>query len=233
MPFEPLTEEQYNNARGSGFTHDKIVEFEKRRKAEFTPQPGLLKSVYKAIAEPIANIVARPFQAATSLIQGEKYQPQERDILGLKITNPALEAQRGASSREILQKEAGRGLQTVALGLGPVSGGATYGLGTSLEKGNELISAPTAAYTAGGAAFGKVAKVVGPKILEPILKRVPKPIQEAVGGAIEKVEDVMKKRKILPSGVSKIINQTAESLERRANIPFDKATSFLQKASII
>lgn len=37
MAFQPLTEEQYNKARSSGFSHEKIMEFEKRRKAESAP----------------------------------------------------------------------------------------------------------------------------------------------------------------------------------------------------
>lgn len=37
MPYQPLTEEQFNKARASGFTTEQIVEFEKKRKQEQQP----------------------------------------------------------------------------------------------------------------------------------------------------------------------------------------------------
>lgn len=41
MAYTPLTEEEYNKAINSGFTHDQIVDFEKQRMAEETPPDSI------------------------------------------------------------------------------------------------------------------------------------------------------------------------------------------------
>lgn len=75
-----------------------------------------------------------------------------------------------------VKKDVGRGIQTVALGTGaPIAGGAAFGLGSSLEQGNDLLSVQTAVNTVLGGAGGKVLEWVG------------KPLFNAAGKVIGKI----------------------------------------------
>lgn len=93
------------------------------------PQPkeeGFFKSLYRGIFEPVANIVARPFQLAQRLTTG---QESTGNFLGLEIDSP--------QTFKDVWKDVGRGLQTVALGIG---GGAaknvvSTGLGGKVAQG--------------------------------------------------------------------------------------------------
>lgn len=38
MGFQPLTQEQYQKAKNSGFSHDQIISFEQKRKSEYTAE---------------------------------------------------------------------------------------------------------------------------------------------------------------------------------------------------
>lgn len=61
-----------------------------------------------------------------------------------------------------VKKDVGRAIQTVALGTGaPIAGGAAFGLGSSLEQGNDLFSVDTLISTALGGAGGKAIDWVG------------------------------------------------------------------------
>jgi len=60
-----------------------------------------------------------------------------------------------------VKKDVGRGIETVALGMGPVAGGAAFGVGGSLEQGNDLFSAQTALQAVVGMAAGKILSKVG------------------------------------------------------------------------
>lgn len=64
-----------------------------------------------------------------------------------------------------VKKDVGRGVQTVAFGLNPVAGGAAFGLGGSLEQGNDLFSAQTALQTVLGAGAGKALDLIGKPLL--------------------------------------------------------------------
>lgn len=65
-----------------------------------------------------------------------------------------------------VKKDVGRALQTVALGTGaPLAGGALFGVGNSLEEGNDLLSTQTLFEGALGAGGGKVLDFVGKPLL--------------------------------------------------------------------
>lgn len=94
---------------------------------------GFLGGVAKAIAEPVANLVARPGQLVQHTLGGDT-APIEGKFLGLDITDPY------SRGFEETAKDVGRGIETVGLGV-PVKGfgsaaalGATQGFGNSLEK---------------------------------------------------------------------------------------------------
>lgn len=89
-------------------------------------EDGFFKSLYRGIFEPVANIVARPFQLAQRLTTGKEFTG---NFLGLEIDSPQ-------TFKEVW-KDVGRGLQTVALGIG---GGAaknvvSTGLGGKVAQG--------------------------------------------------------------------------------------------------
>lgn len=160
-------------------------------------------------------------ESATELSKNASFQPFSTDTL-IKPAPTSLNA-------ENMKKEAGIALQTVAFGMGPVSGGAAFGTGMSLEEGNDLLSWDTAAYTLFGAAGGKALDIVGKPLLNAagsvvgvitpaILKNV------ALGGA-KAVQAFMEHNKLLPNAISKPINRGAELLEAGANAPFNAAVA--------
>lgn len=64
-----------------------------------------------------------------------------------------------------VKKDVGRGVQTVAFGVGsPLAAGAAFGAGSSLEQGNDLFSVQTLLQTVVGAGAGKVLATVGKPI---------------------------------------------------------------------
>lgn len=91
-------------------------------------------------------------------------------------------------------KDVGRGIQTVALGTAaPIAGGAAFGLGSSLEQGDDLFSVQTLVNTALGAAGGKVLDWVGKplfngagKVIGTITPKVLKDVAEKGAGALQK-----------------------------------------------
>lgn len=93
-----------------------------------------------------------------------------------------------------VEKDIGRAIQTVALGTGaPIAGGAAFGLGSSLEQGNDLFSAQTAINTALGGAGGKVLEWVGKplfnaagKVVGTITPQIIKDVASKGAGAIQK-----------------------------------------------
>ena len=128
-----------------------------------------------------------------------------------------------------VKKDVGRGIQTAAFGLGPLSGGAAFGAGMSLEEGNDLLSWDTAAYTAGGLFLGKAADIIGKPLLSAsgkvIGKITPVMLKDAAAGGAKAMQAFMERNKILPDAVSKGINVGAEALERGADAPFKAAAA--------
>jgi hypothetical protein len=119
---------------------------------------GFFPSVYKSLAAPVANLIARPGQAVQSAL-GQEVSTGK--FLGLDITEPK-------TFKDTL-KDVGRGLETVSLGIGG-SGGVkalTQGLkGKVLQGAKEGLKygLPSGALGGGGASmeygndFGQVFK---------------------------------------------------------------------------
>lgn len=128
-----------------------------------------------------------------------------------------------------VKQDIGRGIQTVAFGMGPISGGAAFGTGMSLEEGNDLLSWDTAAYTAGGLALGKAADIVGKPLLNAAGKVVgtitPTILKDVAAGGAKAMQSFMEHNKLLPNAVSKPLNRGAELLETGANAPFKAAAA--------
>jgi len=197
------------------------------------PQPqgdGMLKTLAKAIISPVATMIARPFQAGAELLtpgdNTEAIDKFSREKLGGFVAPVP-------QNMADLKKDVGRGAQTVALGMGPVSGGATFGTGMSLEQGNDLFSTETAIHGGLGLAGGKLLDLVGKPLLNGagmvIGKITPQIIKEISGKGAGAIEKFMAQHSVLPNGVSQAINKGAQTAENVANAPFKAAGDLAKK----
>lgn len=190
-------------------------------------QPGFLSSLFKGIASPVATMLARPFQAGAELLGASDTDVNNiSNKLSGGLVAPVPE--NGAD----LEKDVGRGAETVALGLGPVAGGTTYGIGNSLEQGNKLFSGQTALQGAVGAVGGKVLDAFGKPILDAAgslaSKVLPQSVTDAASAGLGAVGKLMDNTKLLPDAASNAINKGADVINNVAEAPFNKAGSVLQ-----
>jgi len=189
------------------------------------PQPegdGIFKSMAKAIVSPVATMLARPFQAGAELL-GASAEDVNKFTKGNFGDWVAPVPQNFGD----VKKDIGRGMQTAAMGLGPVSGGAAFGTGMSLEQGNDLFSKETAINTGLGLAGGKLLDLIGRPLLNGagmvIGKITPQIIKEVAGRGAQATEKFMAQHAILPEGASNLINKGAQTAESVANAPFKAA----------
>jgi hypothetical protein len=157
---------------------------------EIPKDPNMLAEFAKGIFSAPTTLVARPFQAAAAVAGASNDQIDEFTnripIIGDLVAD-------APDTFADVKKDVGRGIQTVALGTGaPLAGGAAFGVGSSLEQGNDLLSAQTAINAALGAGAGKVASWVGKPLLDATGKVVgvitPKTIKDVAAkgaGAIQ------------------------------------------------
>lgn len=138
------------------------------------PVKSFVKDLYKGIVTPVVNAIARPGQAVAHAANIGKLMlhqaapdkfamPEEKYFSGevpigfgmtAHVSDPAEDLKRGETPGKVLEKTAGQAAQTVALGLGPVSGGAAFMGGAAMER---QADAPEVLTHAGfGAAGGKV-----------------------------------------------------------------------------
>ena len=116
---------------GTPATTSKTVDFTKYGQVigdapQVQEEDGFFKSIYKSIASPVVNLLARPAQLVQHLA-GDT-QPIEGKIFGgLDVTDPYA---RGFSET---YKDIGRGLETVALGIG--GGGAKQTIASGIKAG--------------------------------------------------------------------------------------------------
>ena len=122
-------------------------------------KPSKVGALAKSLFTAPATIIARPIQLGAELIMPgdntEAIDRFSREKLGGIVAPIPMNA-------GDVKKDVGRGIQTVALGTGaPLAGGAAFGLGSSLEQGNDLLSVETAFNTVLGAGLGKAVDWVG------------------------------------------------------------------------
>lgn len=169
-----------------------------------------LGNIAKSIVSPVATMVARPIQAVAELagVSDEAVNKFSKEKLG-GIVAPT--PQSGAD----VKKDVGRGIQTVAFGAGgPVAGGAAFGLGASLEKGNDLFSVQTAFDTALGAGAGKVFDLVGKPLVNAAGKVIgeitPKYLKDVASKGTKAIEEFAAKHEIMPQFGKDILNKTSK-----------------------
>lgn len=189
---------------------------------------GGVKEFVKSIVSAPLTIAARPIQAVAELV-GAKSENVDKVSSKLSGGLIAPVPQSGAD----VKKDVGRGMQTVALGLGPVSGGAAFGAGYSVEQGNNVFSKETALNAGIGAVGGKLLDLVGKPLLDVTGKVVgkitPQIIKDVSNQGSKAVEEFASRHKILPEGASTIVNKGAEGLERGLNKPFEVAGNIAKK----
>lgn len=124
-----------------------------------------------------------------------------------------------------VKKDFGRAAQTVALGMGPVSGAGVFGAGDSVANGNNLLSLHTAVETATSVLGGKVLGIVGAPILglggKVVAKVTPQLLQDVAKGGVDAISNFANSHNILPQTVANAINGTADAAEKAANAPLD------------
>lgn len=177
---------------------------------------GFLKSLVSA---PL-TIAARPLEAVAELSGASK---EDVDTAASKLSG-GLVAPVPQNLSDV-KKDVGRGVQTAAFGLGPLSGGAAFGFGNSLEQGNDVFSGQTALQTALGLGAGKVLDLVGKPLLNAAGKVIGKITPEVLSGITSKgskaIQDFAVANKILPDSLSSPLNAGAKGLENFANKPFE------------
>ncbi len=216
MDFQPLTSQQYQSALDAGYSHDQIVQNELQRKANSTPAPTNGGGFLKSLLSPVATMIARPFQAGAELLGASS---QSVDATTKKLTG-GLVAPVPQNAADV-KKDVGRGIQTVALGAGPESmalSGAGFGLGGSLEQGNDLFSVQTALQTALGAGAGKILGLVGKPLFNVAGKVVgsvtPAFLKDLVSQGNKAIIDFAAQHEILPQFGKDIISATGEKINQ-------------------
>lgn len=132
-----------------------------------------------------------------------------------------------------VKKDVGRAIQTVALGTGAsIAGGAAFGLGASLEEGNDLFSVDTLINTALGGAGGKALDWVGKpllnaagKVVGTITPQVLKDVAAKGAGALQKFAEENQ----LLGGIAKPLS---EKISTGFQAVDDKANSLFKGANV-
>jgi hypothetical protein len=215
-----------------------LAEYRQQKAAGTLPKPDVSQGsnpvvdLAKGLFSAPATIAARPFQAAADVGDyiGTRIEENRARTAGDQAGAAAIMQDEAARQREKqttstgplgliaptpkdmkdVKKDVGRAIQTVALGTGaPLSGGALFGVGTSLEEGNDLASAQTAVDAVLGAGGAKVLGWVGKpllgrtgKVIGVITPKIIKDVAAQGAGALEKF---MAAHELLPAVAKKPI----------------------------
>lgn len=196
MGYKPLTKEQYMEAREAGFSHQRIIEMEQKRKSLINEEPGFFEKVgdflglgglAKGITQSIFFKTKEGKETLKRLERGEINQSEFDEIVGGGIAKP----------REVIGSAAQTGL-TIATAGGAGTGGklltravksAGLGMGFSaagqLEKEGKvtpdvaLLGATIgSAIPVGGALFKKASnaltQLLPERIVQSVLRQTPK-----------------------------------------------------------
>lgn len=150
----------------------------------------------RAIVSPVATMVARPIQLGANLAGVPTENIDKFTLGGLIAPTP--------KNYEDVTKDIGRGIQTALTGgLGGVASGAFkgaglartaglgaiegagFGLGASMEQGNDILSPETAKQVALGGGIGAIAPVVLSGIGKTVSKKATPVVEQAIETPIE------------------------------------------------
>lgn len=121
-----------------------------------------------------------------------------------------------------VKKDVGRGIQTVALGVpsAPITAGAAFGFGSSLEQGNDVFSVDTLTNTLVGMGLGKATELLGKPLLNAAGKVIgtitPKILKDLTSKGAGAVQNFMKHHEIIGGTlkpVSEKITSVAQNID--------------------
>lgn len=169
------------------------------------------------------------------LDETQALQGKTTDEINFKPTSGGIVAPAPENFSDV-KKDVGRGVETVALGLGPVAGGAALGTGNSLEQGNNLFSTKTLTNAAIGAGGGKLLGLVGKPLMDVTGKVIGKITPDIISDVASKgsaaIQRFASDHSVLPDAISKPLNKIPGQLENIANRPFNKVSSVASNPSI-
>jgi hypothetical protein len=140
---------------------------------------GFLGGLAKNITEPVATMIARPYQLASSLINPNQTDDQLANVPGLSAIYGKMPV---PNNTQDLAKDVGRGAQTVALGINPSSFIGAVGMGALSGAGAGLEETGTAGGALKGGLVGTALGAVGGGISK-LLQKIPTRItQDAFKG---------------------------------------------------
>lgn len=164
------------------------------------------------INKTIADIRATPDYAAQELGAQGSFKPTSGGVVAAAPENFS-----------DVKKDVGRALQTVAYGAGPgslMAGGAMFGVGMSLEEGNDLFSESTLLQGVLGAAGGKLIDVVGKpifnaagKVIGTVTPAALKTALAAGGGAVEALLKSAMKKELFGGVASPLAKTVTKGME--------------------
>lgn len=161
-----------------------------------------------AIRARVQELTKQSSDISNKLAEGAEWKPSAGGIVAEAPENFA-----------DVKKDIGRGIQTVALGVGsPMAAGAAYGFGTSLEQGNDIMSTETLVSTLTGLGLGKALDVIGKPIINAAGKVIGavnlKMLKEATSKGQKGVTDFMAKHELLGGVVKPISEQITKGAEK-------------------
>jgi hypothetical protein len=179
-------------------------------------EPSALSEFAKGLFSAPATLVARPIQAGAAIMGATNEQIDEATkkvpvVGGLIAPVP--------DTFGDVKKDVGRAAQTVALGTGaPIAGGALFGVGASLEQGNDLLSTETAFNAALGGGTGKVLQLVGKPLLNAAGKVVgvitPKVLKDVAAKGATAITEFAANHKLLGGIAAKPSEMIANTLQK-------------------
>lgn len=185
-------------------------------------KPSFLKSLVSA---PL-TVLARPVQAGAELLgaSAEDVDKFSKEKLGGFVAPVP-------KNIGDVKKDTGRAVQTVALGTGaPIAGGAAFGLGSSLEQGNDLLSTQTLFNTVLGAGAGKVLDLIGKPLLNATGKVIgtitPQTLKDVASRGANAISEFAANHELLGGAVKPLSEKIAtgfQSIDDNANKLFKGA----------
>lgn len=170
--------------------------------------------------------------------RGQEIQP----TLDRKVFSGGVVAEAPENFSDVV-KDVGRGVQTVALGVGaPIAAGAAFGAGAALEHQGSDIFTPGGAVeglvsTGVGAVGGKLLGLIGKPLLNASGKVVgtitPQIVKDVSEKGAQAVTQFMARHEIVPAAAKPVINaipKVAEKVDEKANQLFSGAGNKVKSA---